>query len=494
MIRTLLVALVGGSIVSIAAYSGARALNPDLLNMLECTVSGCARAPTARAIPDARENISLAREIDRYFAPLVASNNFYGTVYVTRGGEVLAEAGYGFASIELDVPNTGASVLPIASVSKPFTATAIMLLQQRGLVDLKAPLSKILPDYPNGDRLSLHHLLLHTSGIPDINVQPAYVELSHAHRTPAELVAAFRDLPLLFEPGARFQYSNSNYNLLALVIERVSGMSYGDFVRREILEPLDLRNTGHPDRADAIIPKLAAGYSPVGRAELARAPWIDWTVKTGNGSLYSTGADLSKWARGFSKSDLLSRQTLELATTPQLQNIGIDSMRGDLSYVWSIGRLLDRRKVWFAGRSPGFSAAISYFPEDDLAIVVLSNTYSLVTTQAADAIAAMVFGAPYARQEISDAPLPVESVRRWVGTYQFGERAPVPRMKMRVAEEHGRLTLEPDFAQMAPSALLPVADGTFIVRSYWLELKFDAEPNAAAKALTLFGARAERVE
>jgi len=125
---------------------------------------------------------------------------------------------------------------------------------------------------------------------------------------------------------------------------------------------------------------------------------------------------------------------------------------------------------------------------------VLSNTYGLVTTQAADAIAAMVLGAPYAVQEISDAPLSPEAAQRWVGTYQFGERAPVPRMKMRVAEDRGRLTLEPDFAQMAPSALLPVADGTFIVRSYWMELKFDAEPNAAAEALTLFGARAERIE
>src|SRR5690606_30712058 len=106
-----------------------------------------------------------------------------------------------------------------ASVSKPFTAAAVMLLHQRGLVDLKAPLSQILPEYPNGDRLSLHHLLLHTSGIPDINVQPAYAELSRGHRTPSDLVAAFKDLPLLFEPGARFQYSNSNYVLLALVIE-----------------------------------------------------------------------------------------------------------------------------------------------------------------------------------------------------------------------------------------------------------------------------------
>lgn len=494
MTRALLIVFVVGSLISIAAYSGARAVNRDLLEAMECAVDGCAEVTADPAARAAAHKSALAREIDRYFEPLVATNNFYGTVYVQRGDEVLADSGYGWASIELGVPHSGDSVLQIASVSKPFTAAAVMLLHQRGLVDLRAPLSQILPEYPNGDRLSLHHLLLHTSGIPDINVQPAYAELSRGHRTPRELVAAFKDLPLLFEPGARFQYSNSNYNLLALVIEQVSHMSYGEFLQREIFEPLDLRHTGHAERADAIVPRMAEGYMPVGRSELARAPWIDWTVKTGNGSLYSTGADLAKWVRGFYKGDLLSPETLELATAPQLENIGIDSMRGDLSYAWSIGRLLDKQKVWFAGRSPGFSAAMSHFPDDDLTIVVLSNTYSLVTTQAADAIAAMVLGGTYAVQDISDAPLPREAVERWVGTYQFGERAPVPRMKMRIADEGGRLTIEPDFVQMAPSALLPVAEGTFIMRSYWMELKFDAEPNAPAKALTLFGARAERVE
>jgi CubicO group peptidase (beta-lactamase class C family) len=494
MIRMLLIMSIACSIVSIAAYSVVRSLYPGLLDALECAVQSCVSAADEAAAQGVSPKRVLEPEIDRYFAPLVATNNFYGTVYVVSGDDVLADKGYGSASIELGVPNASASVFQIASVSKPFTAAAVMLLAQRGLVDLQAPLANILPDYPNGNRLTLHHLLLHTSGIPDINVQPVYAELSHAHRTPADLVAAFAHLPLQFEPGARFQYSNSNYNLLALVIERVSKMTYGEFVRREILEPLNLRHTGHPDRAETIVPNSANGYLPIDRSGLARAPWIDWTAKTGNGSLYSTAEDLARWVRGFFHGGLLNPETLALATTPRLSNIGIDSMRGDLSYVWSIGRLLDRKKVWFAGRSPGFSAAVSYFPEADLAIVVLSNTYSLVTTQAADAIAAMAFGAPYTVPQIDDAPLPPETARRWVGTYQFGERAPVPHMKMRVAEQDGRLTLEPDFAQIAPSALLPTGDGVFMLRSYWLELKFDAEPNAAAKALTLFGARAERIE
>ena len=225
---------------------------------------------------------------------------------------------------------------------------------------------------------------------------------------------------------------------------------------------------------------------------LERAPWIDWSAKTGNG-LYSTGEDIEKWTRAFFGVRVLSPETLKLALTPQLTNIGIDSARGDLGYVWSIARHLDRQKIWFLGRSPGYSAAISYYPADDLTIAVFSNTYSLVTMPAADAFAAMVFGMPYDAPHVSDAPLSGQLANRLVGTYQFGPNAPVPNMKVKVVVRDGHLDLEPDFARMAPSALLSTGDLSFIVRSYWLELRFDAEPNANATALRLFGARAERI-
>ena len=214
-----------------------RSMRPALA--LAITALSCLIAPTQGIAQTAADGTSatLESEVARYLDPLVQTNNFYGAVFIARGNRVLVNKGYGLASIEHGVPNTAESVFQIASVSKPFTATAVLLLAQRGLVDLKAPLSKILPDYPNGARLTLHHLLLHTSGIPDINVQPVYAELSLQHQSPGSLVAAFKDLPLAFEPGARFSYSNSNYNLLALIIERVTGKSYGQFLRDEFFCP-----------------------------------------------------------------------------------------------------------------------------------------------------------------------------------------------------------------------------------------------------------------
>jgi CubicO group peptidase (beta-lactamase class C family) len=325
MTRALLFTVVAGSIVSILSYAGSQALNPSVYDVLECVadaggVDRCSAGGPEQPISSGEQPGSLAQVVDRYFAPLVETNNFYGAVFAARGDEVLVHKGYGWASIELAVPNSAESVFHIASVSKPITAAAVMLLSERGLVDLNAPLSRILSDYPNGDRLSLHNLLLHTSGIPDINVQPVYADLSHSHRTPAELVDAFKNLPLMFEPGARFQYSNSNYNLLALVIERVSGMSYGEFLEKEIFGPLEMDHTAHPERDATIVPHLVEGYAPIGRSELERAPWINWTVKTGNGSLYSTGEDLAKWVRGFFGGQILSPATLNHAAAAKHRN------------------------------------------------------------------------------------------------------------------------------------------------------------------------------
>jgi CubicO group peptidase (beta-lactamase class C family) len=436
----------------------------------------------------------LEESIDDYLAPLVATNNFYGVALVARGDEILINKGYGFASIEHRVPHTAESKFQIASLSKPFTATAVLLLAERGLVDLEAPLSAVFPDYPNGDLLTIHHLLLHTSGIPDINVQSVYAQLSLQRRTPAELVAAFRDLPLAFEPGSRFSYSNSNYNLLALIIEQVTGKSYGDFLQEEIFVPLEMHNTGHRGDALAVMPHLVDGYAPIGRAELQRSPFLDWTVKTGNGSLYSTGEDLWKWARGFFGGEILSPDTMELALAEQLSNVEVGGISSNLGYVWGSAQQLGRTRFHFLGRSPGFSAALIFFPEEKLTIAVLSNTYSLVTVLAANALASMIFDEPYEQPRISSEPVPTDTVTRLVGTYKFGANAPVPNMSIKVLAQDGHLSIESDFQGFPPSALLPEADLRFILRTYWLPLTFLPDEDGNARALVLLGSEAPRVD
>ncbi len=160
---------------------------------------------------------SMAAAIDAYLRPFVETNSFSGVVHAARGERELFRKGYGMASYELGVPNAPETRFHIASVSKSFTAAAILLLEERGKLNTSDAISKLVPDYPNGDKIQLEHLLTHGSGIPNVNELPEYRLISRFPQTAAELVALFRDKRLEFEPGARFRYSNSNYNVLALV-------------------------------------------------------------------------------------------------------------------------------------------------------------------------------------------------------------------------------------------------------------------------------------
>ena len=206
----------------------------------------------------------LRNRIEAYLAPFVDSGNFTGAVLISRHGKVLLRQAYGLANYELGVPNSPRMRFHIASVSKPFTAAAILQLQEKGGLRLSDTVSRFLPDFPEGDKIRLENLLTHTSGIRDINDLADYDDFARSPHTPPELVAKFAGLPLQFQPGAKYSYSNSNYNLLALILERVSGESYPDYLRRHIFGPAGMEESGHDGDAATLIPLAAAGYEPAG--------------------------------------------------------------------------------------------------------------------------------------------------------------------------------------------------------------------------------------
>lgn len=245
--------------------------------------------PAAAQVP-ARD--SLAQRVDRYVQPYLDLATFSGVVLLARHGSILLERAYGMANYELAVPNRIGTRFHIASVSKPFTAAAMLQLVERGEINLRDPIAQFIPDYPRGNEITVHHLLAHESGIPDVNGLPGYDSIARLPHTTASLVALFRDQPLDFVPGSRYSYSNSNYNLLAYIIEHVSGMGYGAFLEQNIFRPAGLTSTAHDSSPASLVRDRASGYVPVGASGLANAPYIDWTTKTGNGSLYSTAEDL----------------------------------------------------------------------------------------------------------------------------------------------------------------------------------------------------------
>ena len=194
----------------------------------------CLISPNTLALAQTQPDKEIASRIQAYLQPFSETGNMIGTVLVARGGRILFRQSYGMANYELGVPNSSVTRYHIASVSKPFTAAAILQLQEQGHLSVSDKVSKYVPGFPNGERITLDHLLTHSSGIPDINGIEGIETFERSPHTLEQLVAKFARLPVEFAPGSKQSYSNSNYNLLALILEKVSGESYENYLRRHI--------------------------------------------------------------------------------------------------------------------------------------------------------------------------------------------------------------------------------------------------------------------
>jgi CubicO group peptidase (beta-lactamase class C family) len=416
----------------------------------------------AAASPPAQAGDKLRAQVDRYLQPFLAGGNFSGAILIACRGNVLLRRGYGMANLELNVPNTSHTRFHIASLSKPFTATAILMLEASGRLHTSDPLARFVPDFPNGDRISLQQLLTHTSGVADINDAPFYEAESHRRHTPESLVRLIRGLPPQFAPGERYAYSNSNYQLLAYVIEQASGTEYGEFLRRNIFDPLGMGESGHDGLAGALVPNRASGYVPFGPRGLENAPALDWSVKTGNGSLYSTVEDLFKFERALSTGVVLP---------PAAREKILGGGRGN-TYGWFGGERFGRKYMSASGRSPGFTSSWQRYPSDDVCVIVLSNSYSTVA-QAPIAVdlAAMALGEPYAPPpDTNPISLGGNSLEAYAGEYVGGEQFFFPGARLRVTRENDALRMR--WSTGAESVLAALSETEFLDRLFWARVRF----------------------
>ncbi len=420
---------------------------------------------------------SLEQLIDQYLDPYVKSNNFAGTVYAAKSGKVVYEKSFGKAVIEWGAANTNTTKYHLASVSKPFTSTSVLLLEQQGALTTTDLVSKYLPDFTSGNKITIHHLLSHTSGITNINDFPEYNLLSMTSISPDSIVKVFQKKPLLFEPGSKYSYSNSNYNVLAYIIEKVSGMKYGDFLKKNIFDVLAMQNTQHHGNALAVIPDVATGYAPDGRKNLQRAPYLDWTIKTGNGSLYSTVEDLAKFDRALLTEKLLAKPGLVKMFTPNLSDVG---------YGWYLKPHINRKRSYMTGRSPGFSTYFGRYPDDQVCVIVLSNLYISSSKEIGESIASIVFHEPYLKKTLKDEPLGDGQRKQLTGTYQFGGDFFRPNFKMEITETDGRLACP--FGD-----LIHDTNDEFILRNFWSLIHFDRDASQKISGLSFDGIRATRI-
>ena len=365
---------------------------------------------TALALSAAPALAQDPERMDEVVRASVEAEEFSGSVLVARDGEILLDRGYGFANREWSIPNDGDTKFRLASVSKQFTAVAIMILNERGLVDLDAPVKTYLPDAPAAwDGVTIRHLLTHTSGVPSFTDFDDYEATKTRPATIDSLIARFRDHPLDFQPGEGWTYSNSGYVLLTAVVEKASGKSYADFVAEALFQPLGMNDSGYDSHA-AILPHRASGYAPTARG-FVNADYVDMSIPQGAGALYSTTHDLLKWEQGLFGGRLLRPESLTLLTTP---------VRNQYAFGLTVKEKDGDTTVAHSGGIEGFNTYMAYDPARRTTVIVLGNLNGPGPDQVGGSLLALARGQtvilPGERQAFTVAP---EVLRAYEGVYEL---------------------------------------------------------------------------
>jgi D-alanyl-D-alanine carboxypeptidase len=317
----------------------------------------------------------------------VEADRFSGAVLVAHEGRPILRQGFGLANREWGIPNTPETKFRIGSITKPFTSVAILQLAERGLVAVDDPVARHYPNAPRAwESVTLRHLLSMRSGIPSLSDTPGFWTVwSKTHRTPEEAIGLIRNTPLRFEPGTRYEYSNSNHTILGRVIEAVTGLGYADYLRSAIFSPLGMDDTGL-DHNETILPKRASGYEREG-GTWRNAAFFAMTIPFAAGALYSTVDDLLKWDAALDQGKVLG--------PPSLQEMFADQ-GGGYGLGWYVGSRSGTRVQVHSGGIAGFNAILCRYPDARLTIIMLANLYETPVALIANELAALYFGTPLA--------------------------------------------------------------------------------------------------
>ena len=309
----------------------------------------------------------LPAKLEAIVAERASDRGFMGAVLVAKDGTVLLEKGVGMANVEWDIPNTPETKFRLGSITKQFTATAVLQLVEKGLLSLDDPVKRYVPEAPETwNAITIHHLLNHTSGIPSYTDLPAFATPAF-RRTPLkplEIAMLSNDKPLLFQPGEGYRYNNTGYVLLGHIIESVSGMKYDEYLEKNIFGPLEMNESGY-DWTRPVLKKRADGYGyNRDRKRYTNADFLDMSLPHAAGSLYSTVGDLYKWHRGLLAGNLLSKESHEKMFEPG---------RNNYAYGWAVEEADGRKWLGHGGGIFGFSTMILRAWDGDAVVIVLSN-------------------------------------------------------------------------------------------------------------------------
>jgi CubicO group peptidase (beta-lactamase class C family) len=432
-----------------------------------CVNSRSSAIGSVSAIP---QTTSTTSRMEQIVQDSVSRKVFMGTVLVARGDEILLDKGYGFANLELDVPDTPPTKFRLGSVTKQFTSAAIMLLQERGKINVNDLVKKYMPDAPAAwDKITIFNILTHTSGIPNYTNFPEYPALQAIPTTPQKLVARFIDKPLDFQPGEKYSYSNSGYIVLGYLVEKLSGETYEKFLQENIFAPLGMNDSGY-DSNTALIPHRAEGYAPNPAGGILNADYTDMTVPFSAGALYSTTEDMLRWEKGLYGGKLLKPESLVMMTTP---------FKNNYAFGLEVRTVNGHKVINHSGGIQGFNTMVSYYPDDKLEVIVLSNINGAAPQDLSTKLAAVAHGEKVIlsseRKQIQVDPKVFEG---YIGRYQL-----MPNIVVTVSRDGNHLFSQTN--AQPKSEIFPEAENDYFMKAVDAQITFVTDGQGHATEIIL---------
>jgi len=421
---------------------------------------------------------SVAERLDEYLRARTSLSQFSGTVVVAQNGKILLEAAYGYANLEHRVPNTIDTRFEIASLTKAFTGAAVAKLQRDGKLQFGDSICRYVSDCPATWQLvTIDEVIHHTSGIPDYEEaldlgSDAYAARMILPHTGTTLIEEAKKNPLDFAPGSKFHYSNTGYLILGQVIERVSGISYEQYLRDSFFDPMGLKHTGHAD-ATRVQSRTAYGYThaaplaasvggfPLTERWLQPVQGARLDAPHADGGLLSTAGDLFRWAE-----ELEGRGHV---LAPEMRKELLRTTLNNYAFGWVDDKRLDREWIHHTGVLPGFLSSIDRYPESGTVIVLLSNLERTRVAVITRDLAAIVFGLPYDLPRSHHVgPLAATEAAAHLGNYKFSDGT-----SWRVGYDEKGQMLELEQKNAFVAGALPEGNGFYYVPMWEGIVSFD---------------------
>lgn len=355
---------------------------------------------------------ALIAKFDQMLSEKFKSNETGATVLISKKGQVIYKKAFGMANLELNVPMQTENVFRIGSISKQFTAVAILQLMDQGKLSLQDDVTKFIPDYPTrGHKITIEHLLTHTSGIKSYTNMIEFGAISRLDKKPEELIQFFKNQPMEFAPGTKWNYNNSGYFLLGYIIEKVSNKTYPEYIEENIFKALGMNNSYYGSDSK-IIKNRAAAYGKDDKGFVNAEP-LSMALPYAAGSLQSTVEDLYKWNQAVHTYKLVKKETLDKAFTPYVL---ADGKKTDYGYGWGIDNIQGSTAIQHGGGIPGFLTMGIYLPKEDVFVAVFSNCDCNSPEETAVKLAALTIGKPF---EYTESKVDTSAMKQLTGVFEI---------------------------------------------------------------------------